>query len=85
MLERAYRKLVAIFPALPDGTIPLFWPAQTETLSVLSVMLRFGSVLTGAAIWAVLQGAASEEVLLMVAPAAFADRSAVMFQRLRRS
>ncbi|MEU9800815.1 hypothetical protein [Streptomyces sp. NPDC051000] len=85
MIERAYRKLVALFPALPDGTIPFFWAAQTETLSTLSVMLRFGSVLTGAVIWAVLQGAASEEVLLIVAPAAFADRSAVMFTRARRS
>ncbi|MGW1643218.1 hypothetical protein [Streptomyces lavendulae] len=82
MIERTYRKFMGRYLLPPESTIPSFWLPQTETLSILSVVLRFSSALTAAA---VIQGAASQEVLLMVAPAALADRSAVTLTRIRRS
>ncbi|MFE2270740.1 hypothetical protein ACFXB4_16035 [Streptomyces lavendulae] len=85
MIERTYRKFMGRYLLPPESTIPSFWLPQTETLSILSVVLRFSSALTAAAVMAVIQGAASHEVLLMVAPAALADRSAVTLTRIRRS
>ncbi|CAM5382616.1 hypothetical protein ACFZBM_38985 [Streptomyces lavendulae] len=82
MIERTYQKFMGRYPLPPESTIPSFWLPQ---MSILSVVLRFGSALTAAAVMAVLQGAASQEVLLMVAPAALADRSAVVLTRIRRS
>lgn len=84
MLERIYRVLVSLSPVPPDTTIPLPVPFQTAVLSSLSVVFRFGSVLSGAAVTVVALGA-PEEVLLMVAPVAFADRSAASYRRIRRS
>ncbi|MFF3432220.1 hypothetical protein [Streptomyces sp. NPDC002602] len=85
MIERTYRKAMARTPLSPESTIPSYRLPQTDILSILSVVLRFGSALTAAAAVAVFQGAASPEVLLMVAPAALADRSAVVLTRIRRS
>lgn len=85
MIERTYRKFMDRISLLPERTIPSFWLPQTEILSILSAVLRFGSVLTAAAVVAVVAGVASEGLLLAVAPAVLADRSAVMFARVRRS
>ncbi|GGZ98941.1 hypothetical protein GCM10010371_68110 [Streptomyces subrutilus] len=85
MIERTYRKFMERFPLAPGNSIPFYRLPQTEILSILSVVLRFGSVLTAAAVVAVFQGVASQNVLLMVAPAALADRSAVILTRIRRS
>ncbi|MFF3015425.1 hypothetical protein [Streptomyces sp. NPDC057939] len=85
MIERTYRKFMGRSPLPPESTIPSYWLPQTEILSILSVVLRFGSVLTAAAVVAVLLGAAPQDLLLMVAPAALADRSALILTRIRRS
>lgn len=61
-------------PLPSESTIPTYWLPQTEILSILSVVLRFGSVLTAAAVVAVVSGAASEELLLAVTPARGTDR-----------
>ncbi|MFI8200404.1 hypothetical protein ACIF6K_28420 [Streptomyces sp. NPDC085942] len=85
MIERTYRKFMDRIPLPSESTIPTYWLPQTEILSILSVVLRFGSMLTAAAVVAVVSGAASKELLLAVTPAVLADRSAVMFARIRRS
>ncbi|MFB7054398.1 hypothetical protein ACFC1D_15255 [Streptomyces vinaceus] len=85
MIERIYRALLAVpFVARPDFTIPPLWPIQTAVLSTLSVVLRFGSVLSAGALAMVALGA-PHEFLLMVAPVTLSDRSAVVFSRVRRS
>ncbi|WP_435191388.1 hypothetical protein [Streptomyces sp. bgisy126] len=83
MIERIYRKLISLAPVPPDISIPLPVPIQTAILASLLVELRFSSLLSGAAVTAVAFGA-PHDLLLMVAPVVFADRTAVSYRRMRR-
>lgn len=85
MIERAFRQWISPLPKMTDSTIPISAYAQTGILSILSVGVRWGSLLTAAALAAVVMRAAPPELMLTAAPAVLADRTAVSYWRIRRS
>lgn len=85
MIERAFRQRMSPLPMTADVTIPLPPQIQTGILSILSVGARWGSLLTAAALAAVVSKGAPPELMLTAAPAILADRTCVSYWRIRRS
>ncbi|MEV7525854.1 hypothetical protein [Streptomyces sp. NPDC091371] len=87
MIERVFRHRISpeLMPMSTDITIPFPPPAQTGILGILSVVARWGSLLTAAALAAVVMGSAPPELMLTATPAILADRSFVSYWRIRRS
>ncbi|CAL9635849.1 hypothetical protein SUDANB120_06203 (plasmid) [Streptomyces sp. enrichment culture] len=85
MIERVFRQSFTPLPMPPDTTIPLSTSAQTGMCSTLSVGVRLGSLLTAAALAAVVCKGAPPELMLTAAPAFLADRTAMSYWRIRRS
>lgn len=84
MLERVYRKFVALLPERPDSSIPLHVIAQSAVVSVLAVTARWASVLVTATLAGVLCRGLPPETLMMAVPAAWADRTVVTYLRVTR-
>ncbi|MCJ0868685.1 hypothetical protein [Streptomyces sp. AP-93] len=85
MIERFYRKLISRLPVPPDISIPIHLTAQTAIASTLSVVVRWSSALTFATVTGVVWFGAPPEALWMCAPAVWADRTSVTYQRIRRT
>ncbi|MFE3945913.1 hypothetical protein ACFXPV_29260 [Streptomyces sp. NPDC059118] len=86
MIERVDQKPVSGFLVCPEITIPAFSSGQTSLVSVFGFTLRWGSVLLGALVTAVvLKGEPpSYEALAVLGPLVWADRTALSCFRIRR-
>lgn len=86
MIERVYRRLARSLPEFADSSIPLQVVVQTALVSVFAVTLRWSSFLMTGLIAAAALGVVRlpVEVLMVLTPMVWSDRTVLSYLRIRR-
>lgn len=87
MMQQVRRRIANLLPAAPEVSIPISAALQTGVASVTMLTLRFGSALTLGAVAsaAVRPDSFPVQLLVSVLVAAVADRSGLIYLRIRRA